>query len=370
MEQLAIEGFGKTGTETKEEIEILADAKIVVVGVGGGGGNMVSHMLRKGHKDVTLLAFNTDAQALIDLNQHDGVQVLQLGAEKTKGLGAGMKPEVGMNSALESEKEIREILAGADIVFVATGLGGGTGTGASPVVARIAKESGALTVAVVTKPFMFEGRKRSKLAEAGLKELKEESDSIVIIPNDRLLKIIDRKLGMKESFEMVDEVLTQAVTGTSGIILSSGNNDINLDFADLKTVMTHKGTALMGIGEHKGDEAASIAVQQAINSPLLDNVSIDGAMGILVHFQTHPSYSMIDLGEAMTVAENTSDADADVIFGTSTDDSLDEDYVKVTLIATGFEKIDDEVKPVEKVASTSEEFLEIPTYLRTKNVES
>jgi cell division protein FtsZ len=352
--------------EVKEKEITIPQAKIKVVGVGGGGGNMIAHMLKKAYPDIELIIVNTDAQVLQGIQTNKQVNTIQIGMELTKGLGAGMKPEIGEASAKENEKELQKILNGADIVFIATGLGGGTGTGAAPVVAKIAKDLGALTVSVVTKPFLFEGRKRAKLAKEGLDKLKEESDSIVVIPNDKLLKIIDKKMGVKESFKMVDEVLSQAVIGTSGIILSTGNNDINLDFADLKTVLTHKGTALMGIGEYTGDDAAVIAIKQAIKSPLLDDISIDGAMGILVHFETHPNYAMLDLSEAMNIAENTADENADVIFGTSTNKDLDENYVKVTLIATGFEKFEKGNNKKGKIIGkiTMEDFLELPTYLR------
>jgi len=249
-----------------------------------------------------------------------------------------MKPEVGQESALENEEEIRAELQGADIVFISAGLGGGTGTGAAPVVARIAKDVGALTVSVVTKPFQFEGKKRNRLALEGLEALKAESDSIVVIPNEKLISIIDRKAGLKDSFKIVDSVLAQAVKGTSGIILSSGVDDINVDFNDLRTVMSYKGMALMGVGEHQGENAAYEAIKTAIESPLLDNISINGAMGVLVHFQLHPNFPFMEIQEAMNIVYESADEDADVIFGTSTDEALAEDYVKITIVATGFEK--------------------------------
>ena len=318
-----------------EESNSLNGARIIAVGVGGGGGNMIGHMLKEGVSGIEMMLVNTDAQVL---NENSAASKIQIGAKLTKGLGAGMKPSIGKDSALENYEEIRAALEGADIVFISAGLGGGTGTGAAPVVAQIAKEVGALTISIVTKPFMFEGRKRLKLAEAGLEELKKESDSIVVIPNDKLLSIIDRKLGMKESFKIVDSVLAQAVSGTSGVILSSGDNDINLDFADLQTVMSHKGMALMGVGEHEGDNAAYEAIKAAIESPLLDNMSINGAMGVLVHFSMHPDFPMIELAEAMEVVHNSAHEEAEVIWGTSTDVNLAEDYVKITIVATGFEK--------------------------------
>ncbi len=318
-----------------EESTTLTGARIVAVGVGGGGGNMIGYMLREQIPGIELIMANTDAQVL---EQGIAATKIQLGAKLTKGLGAGMKPEVGKESALESYEDIAHALAGADIVFVAAGLGGGTGTGAAPIIAKIAKEVGALTISVVTKPFAFEGKKRLKLADEGLEELKKESDSIVVIPNDKLLSIIDPKLGIKESFKIVDSVLARAVSGTSGVILSSGENDINLDFADLQTVMSHRGLALMGVGEYKGENAAYEAIKNAIESPLLDNMSINGALGVLVHFSMHPEFPFMELSAAMDVVHNSVDDGADVIFGTTTDANLPQDYIRITLVATGFEK--------------------------------
>jgi len=252
-----------------EESTTLTGARIVAVGVGGGGGNMIGYMLKEAIPGIELIMANTDAQVL---EQGSAATKIQLGAKLTKGLGAGMKPEVGKESALESYEDLARALEGADIVFVAAGLGGGTGTGAAPIIAKCAKDVGALTIAVVTKPFSFEGKKRLKLAEDGLQELKNESDCIVVIPNDKLLSIIDPKLGIKESFKIVDSVLARAVSGTSGVILASGDNDINLDFADLHTVMCHRDLALMGVGEYQGEHAAYEAIKNAIESPLLDNM--------------------------------------------------------------------------------------------------
>ncbi len=318
--------------------EELSGAKIKVIGVGGGGGNMVNHMIKTGVQGIEMIVANTDAQVLEKSLCENRIQ---LGTKLTKGLGAGMVPEIGRESAMENADEIKKQLDGADIVFIAAGLGGGTGTGASPVIAQIARELGALTISVVTKPFSFEGGKRERLARQGLEELKKESDSIVVIPNDKLLAIVDRNLGLKESFKIVDEVLARAVTGTSGIILSSGDNDINLDFADLRTVMSHKGLALMGMGEAEGEKSAYEAIKNAIESPLLDDVSIKGAMGVLVHFNLHPNYPLIEITNAMEVVRDNADADASVIMGTTTDSSLPETFVKITLIATGFERQED-----------------------------
>ncbi|MGD9969435.1 MAG: cell division protein FtsZ [Sulfuricurvum sp.] len=368
-----------------EESKTLTGARIIAVGVGGGGGNMIGYMLKQQIPGIELIMANTDAQVL---DQGNAMTKIQLGVKLTKGLGAGMKPEVGKESALESYEEIARALHGADIVFVAAGLGGGTGTGAAPIIAKIAKEVGALTIAVVTKPFSFEGKKRLKLAEEGMEELKKESDSIVVIPNDKLLSIIDPKLGIKESFKIVDSVLARAVSGTSGVILSSGDNDINLDFADLQTVMSHRGLALMGVGEYTGENAAYEAIKNAIESPLLDNMSINGALGVLVHFNMHPDFPFMELSAAMDVVHNSVDDGADVIFGTTTDANLPEDFIRITLVATGFEKkatagINNcEFENKEVIAAAvakprvivrpamvangdySEDFLDVPTFMR------
>ena len=309
--------------------------KIKVIGVGGGGNNMINYMATKGIKDVELIAANTDTQALKTSKAH---KKIQLGKTLTKGLGAGMRPEIGAKAAEESYEEIKEALKGADLVFISAGMGGGTGTGAAPIIAKAAKEVDALTIGVVTKPFMFEGSKRKKLAEAGINELKKEANSIVVIPNDKILTIIDRKVGTKEAFSLVDDVLYKAVTGISNMVVSYGENDINVDFNDLKTVMSHQGLALMGVGEMKGENAAFEAIKMAIESPLLDNISIDGAMGILVHYTMNEEYPLVEIQESMSVVEEKADDEGYIIFGTTTDNSLAPDEVKVTIVATGFEK--------------------------------
>ena len=309
-------------------------AKIKAIGVGGGGGNMINHMIQEGVNSIDLIVANTDAQAL---DSSLAPYKLQLGINATRGLGAGMVPDRGREAALESFEDIKAILEGADIVFISAGLGGGTGTGAAPIIAQAAKEIGALTVSIVTSPFKFEGRKRTKLAKEGLEELKRESDSIIVVPNEKLLSIVEKNLGIKESFRMVDDILAQAVGGISKVILSHGDNDINLDFADVKTVMSHKGLALMGTGYSCGTNAAYDAAKAAIESPLLDNISIDGAMGVLVHFDIHPDYPIMEIGEAMSIVEESADEDASVIFGTTTDPNMEIDEVKITIIATGFE---------------------------------
>jgi len=309
-------------------------AKIKAIGVGGGGGNMINHMISEGINSIDLIVANTDAQAL---DSSLAPYKMQLGINATRGLGAGMVPDKGREAALESFEDIKSMLEGSDIVFISAGLGGGTGTGAAPIIAQAAKEIGALTVSIVTSPFKFEGRKRTKLAKEGLEELKRESDSIIVVPNEKLLSIVEKNLGIKESFRMVDDILAQAVGGISKVILSHGENDINLDFADVKTVMGHRGLALMGAGYATGTNAAYDAAKAAIESPLLDNISIDGAMGVLVHFDIHPDYPIMEIGEAMNIVEESADEDASVIFGTTTDKSMDIDEVRITIVATGFE---------------------------------
>lgn len=365
-----------------EERRTVSGAKIKVIGVGGGGGNMVDHMIKEGISGIDLIVANTDAQAVNASLAHTK---LQLGEKKTKGLGAGMKPEIGKEAAKESYEEIYSALENADIVFVASGFGGGTGTGAAPIIAQAAKETGALTVSVVTKPFAFEGKKRMKLAELGLEELRKECDSIVVIPNEKLLSIVDKNMGIKDSFKIVDDVLSRAVGGMSAVILSCGQNDINLDFADVKTIMSHRGMALMGVGEASGEDAAIEAMKDAIESPLFDNMTINGAMGVLVHFHIHPNCPLSQINEAMNIVHESVDEDADVIFGTTTTDMIDVDTVKITIVATGFEKekVEEDTKSLKMVDThenikkmrierlrvsgsyeTSEDLLDVPTFMR------
>jgi len=366
-----------------EESKRIAGACIKVVGVGGGGGNMINHMINEGVSGIDLIVANTDAQAL---DSSLAPTKIQLGEKRTKGLGAGMNPEVGKESALENYEEIRSSLENADIVFIASGFGGGTGTGAAPVIAQAAKEIGALTVSVVTKPFMFEGRRRTKMAEEGLKELKKESDSIVVIPNDKLLSIIDKSLGIKDSFKIVDNILSRAVGGMSSVVLSYGNNDINLDFADVQTVMSHRGMALLGVGEFEGEDAAVEAMKNAIESPLLDNMSINGALGVLIHFNIHPNCPLSQISDAMGIVYDNADEDAHVIFGTTTNEDMPENKVKITIVATGFESekekqenltlVDpneelrkDRIARLKKVSGGyehQEDLLEIPTFIRNQ----
>ena len=339
--------------------EVVDGPRIKVIGVGGGGNNMINYMADKGVKDVELIAANTDMQALKTSKAH---RKIQLGKNITKGLGAGMKPEIGAQAAEESYEEIKETLKGADLVFISAGMGGGTGTGAAPIIAKAAKEVGALTIGVVTKPFMFEGSKRSKLAEEGINNLKKEANSIVVIPNDKILTIIDKKVGRREAFSLVDDVLYKAVSGISNMVISYGENDVNVDFNDLKTVMSHQGLALMGVGETKGENAALEAIKMAIESPLLDNISIDGARGVLVHFTMNEDYPLVEIDESMSLIQEKADKEADIIFGTTTDNSLAPDEIKVTIVATGFEK----EKPANKVEDKEVKKSQIDEILTSK----
>lgn len=349
-------------------------AKISVIGVGGGGCNMINHMINEGTHKIDLIAANTDLQVL---RISKAPKKIQLGLKLTKGLGAGMKPEIGRDSAVESYEDIKESLKGADIVFIAAGLGGGTGTGAAAIIAKAAKEIGALTVSVVTKPFTWEGKKRAGLANLGLEEIKKVSDSIIVVPNDRLLEIIDENVGMKDAFKIIDNILYQAVNGMTEVILNPGNSDINTDFADVQTIMQHKGMALMGIGKAKGENAAQKALEDAIDSPLLDKVSLSGAKGILIHFNTHPQVSLFAINDVMSKIHETIDSNAEIIFGTTSDSTLETDEVKITIVATGFESKNDvpfESKPVEedkskKMNPDDENFLDIPPLMRDYKVQ-
>jgi len=352
-------------------------AKIAVIGVGGGGCNMINHMITEGSHKIDLIAANTDLQVL---HISKAPKKIQLGLKLTKGLGAGMKPEVGRDAAVESYDDIKVALGDADIVFIAAGLGGGTGTGAAAIIAKAAKEIGALTVSVVTKPFTWEGKKRAGLASLGLEEIKKVSDSIIIVPNDRLLDIIDENIGMKDAFKIIDNILYQAVNGMSEVILNPGNSDINTDFADVKTIMQHKGLALMGIGRAKGDDAALRALEDAIDSPLLDKVSLSGAKGILIHFNIHPQVSLFAINNVMGTIHDTIDSNAEIIFGTTSDDSLEKDEVKITIVATGFEaskdeddidnnEIDESEIKLRQLSPDDENYLDIPPLMRDYEVQ-
>ncbi len=309
-------------------------ARIKVVGVGGSGGNVIARMKEVGLRGVELVAINTDAQAL---HQSGAEEKIHIGKNLTKGLGAGMNPEVGRQAAEENRDEIQDVLKDADMIFIACGMGGGTGTGASPVVAEVAKESGALTVAVVTKPFSFEGMQRSMIAEEGLEQLKDRVDALVVIPNDRLLQIIDKKISLINAFKIVDDVLRQGVQGISDLITIPGV--VNVDFADVKAIMQDTGPALMGIGRASGENRASEAARQAINSPLLE-MSIEGAKGVLFNVTGGDDLSMLEINEAANTITETIDPNAKVIFGAVSsiaDNDLKKGEIKITVIATGFE---------------------------------
>ncbi|MSR85174.1 cell division protein FtsZ [Candidatus Uhrbacteria bacterium] len=314
--------------EIKPDIETFA--KIKVIGVGGGGNASVNRMIASKIRGVEFIAMNTDVQAL---HYSQAPHKLHLGKTVTRGLGAGMDPETGLRAAEESQNEIRELLKGADMVFITCGLGGGTGTGASPFIASIAKEMGALTVAVVTKPFAFEGAQRKAIAEGGYEKLASQVDTVITIPNDRILQIIDRKTSLLDAFEMVDDVLRQGVQGISELITVPGL--INVDFADVRAIMLDRGSALMGIGRGQGENRAAEAAKAAIASPLLE-VSIEGAKGILFTITGGSNLGMYEVSEAAKVITQSADPQAKVIFGTIIDESL-KDEVRITVIATGFD---------------------------------
>ena len=304
-------------------------AKIKVIGIGGGGCNAVNTMIKSGLSGVEYIVANTDSQAL--KASHAPTKV-QLGTEITKGLGAGANPEVGRKAALDEYEKLSEVLEGADMVFITAGMGGGTGTGAAPVIAKLCKELGALTVGVVTKPFLFEGKKRFKQAEAGIQTLEENVDSLITIPNQRLLYIAGDSLSLVDTFKKADEVLLNAVRGISDLINYTGH--INADFADVKTVMSGKGLALMGTGVATGPDRAIKAATEAISSPLLEDVTIDGATGIIINITGNSSLTMHETNEAVTLIMEAADEDAEIIFGTVIDDDMEED-IKVTVVATG-----------------------------------
>ncbi len=306
-------------------------AVIKVVGVGGGGTNAVNRMVDAGLKGVEFIAVNTDAQALL---MCDADVKLHIGGKITRGLGAGANPEVGKAAAEESRDEIREILKGADMVFVTAGKGGGTGTGGAPVIAEVARELGALTVGVVTKPFSFEGRKRASQAEAGIEQLARKVDTLIIIPNDRLLQVVEKRTSIIEAFKVADDVLRQGVQGITDLITVPGL--INLDFADVRTIMKSAGSALMGIGAASGENRGVEAARMAISSPLLES-SIEGATGILLNISGGPDMGLFEVNEAAEIISNAADSEANVIFGAVIDESLGE-QMRVTVIATGFDR--------------------------------
>ncbi|UPM53139.1 cell division protein FtsZ [Gottfriedia acidiceleris] len=307
-------------------------AKIKVIGVGGGGNNAVNRMIEHGVQGVDFIAVNTDAQAL---NLSKAEVKMQIGGKLTRGLGAGANPEVGKKAAEESREQLQEALKGADMVFVTAGMGGGTGTGAAPVIAQVAKELGALTVGVVTRPFTFEGRKRSTQAATGIAAMKESVDTLIVIPNDRLLEIVDRNTPMLEAFREADNVLRQGVQGISDLIAVPGL--INLDFADVKTIMSNKGSALMGIGVAGGENRAAEAAKKAISSPLLET-SINGAQGVLMNITGGTNLSLYEVQEAADIVSTACDAEVNMIFGSVINENL-KDEIIVTVIATGFEGV-------------------------------
>ena len=306
-------------------------ACIRVIGVGGGGCNAVNRMIQEGISGVDFVAINTDNQALL---LSDAPVRVRIGEKLTRGLGAGGHPEQGEKAAEESTEELDEVLSGSDMVFITAGMGGGTGTGAAPVVAKLAREQGALTIGVVTRPFLFEGSKRSNSAESGIEKLKEHVDTLIVIPNDRLLELTDRRVSLKDSFKMADDVLRQGIQGISELITVPGL--INLDFADVKAIMSEGGAALMAVGHGEGEERARLAAEQAISSRLLD-VTIDGAQGILFNVTGGPNMSLYDVNIAAAIIRETAHPDANMIFGAVIDESMG-DEMRITVIATGFER--------------------------------
>lgn len=339
-----------------------AQARIKVLGVGGGGGNAINRMIDEGIDGVEFIAVNTDVQVL-SLNKAE--KKVQIGPRTTGGLGAGSYPEVGRKSAEESKDELRKVIEGADLVFITAGMGGGTGTGASPVIASIAKELGILTVAVVTRPFTFEGRQRMQQAEEGIKALLQFVDTLIIISNDKLLKIIDKKTPINEAFRIADNVLFYAVKGISEIITKPGL--INVDFADVRTTLSNAGNAWFGIGAGRGENRAVDAAKQAISSPLLE-YSITGATRVLLNITGGKNLTLYEVNEASTFVRETVGDNANLIFGTVLQEDL-EDEVRVSLIAAGFDKVQEE-KPREKVVKFEENFdtgdFEIPAFLRKR----
>src|SRR3954470_17230076 len=314
---------------TLEEDQLTA--KIKVVGVGGGGGNAVNRMIQTGIKGVEFLVANTDVQAM---RTSLAPVKIQIGSKLTKGLGAGANPEIGKQAALEDTDRILEHLSGADMIFITTGMGGGTGTGAAPIIASLAAELGALTVAVVTKPFGFEGKRRRIQAEQGIRSLRETVDTLITIPNERLLNFVERGTSLGDAFKMADDILRQAVQGIADLITVPG--EINLDFADVRTIMHGMGMALMGTGVSSGEHRAVEAAQRAISSPLLEEASIEGAKGVLINITGGPDMTLFEVHEAASIIQEAADEEANIIFGTVIDPRM-KDEVKVTVIATGFD---------------------------------
>ena len=319
-------------------------ATIKVIGVGGAGNNAVNRMIEAGIKGVDFISVNTDRQAL---QKSKAGTKIQIGEKITRGLGAGANPDIGAQSAEENKSEIAETLRGADMVFVTAGMGGGTGTGAAPIVAQAAKEMGILTIGVVTKPFTFEGKKRLSQAERGIESLKGKVDSLVVIPNDKLLQVIDRKTSINEAFRMADDILRQGVQGISDLIAVTGT--VNLDFADVKTIMLNTGMAHMGIGRASGENRAEDAAKQAVQSPLLET-SIEGARGVIINITGGEDLGLHEVNTAAELVQRSVDPEANIIFGTVTDPEM-KDEIQITVIATGFEK------PETRTASTVDSFI-------------
>jgi cell division protein FtsZ len=336
-------------------------ARIKVIGVGGGGGNAVNTMISYSLGGVDFIIANTDAQAL---GVSSSPNKIQIGMQITKGLGAGSNPEIGKKSALESRDQIQQYLEGADMIFIAAGLGGGTGTGAAPIIAEIARESSALTVAVVTKPFQFEGKKRNTQAEDGIEQLRDVVDTLIVVPNQRLLSLGGRNLSLREAFKKADDILYQAVKGISDLIMVPGL--INLDFADVKNIMSSMGMALMGTGTASGENRAVEAAQRAISSPLLEDNTIQGARGILLNITGGSDLSLYEVNEASSLIQAEAHEDANIIFGTVIDETMGGE-IRITVIATGF---DDGMKKKQVPSNVSQlggfrlENLATPTYMR------
>lgn len=372
--------FSKGGIDLLDfDVDIQSFTNIKVIGCGGGGGNAINRMIQEGLRDVEFITINTDKQALM---LSHAPHKIQIGDKLTKGLGAGANPEIGKKAAEENKDEITEAIKGADMVFITAGMGGGTGTGAAPVVAEIAKSMGILTVGIVTKPFPFEGRRRMTHAEMGIDNLKQKVDTLVTIPNERLLTMVDKKTTLLESFKKADDVLRQGVQGISDLITNPGL--INLDFADVRAVMVDKGLAHMGVGYGKGETRAQDAAREAISSPLLET-SIVGATGVLLNVTGDAELGLLEINEAAEIVQEAADPDANIIFGTVIDESL-KDEIRITVIATGFEKdhkknsmvkeaitekrqeiVEEQIKeevPQIDIAEPVKDDLEIPMFLR------
>ncbi len=318
-------------TENSNQNQAEAFARIKVIGVGGGGCNAVNRMIKEGLNGIEFITVNTDAQALL---LSDAPTRVRIGDKSTRGLGAGGNPEVGRKAAEESAEELYEVLRGSDMVFVTAGLGGGTGTGAAPIVSQIAREIGALTIGVVTRPFSFEGEKRKRSAEEGIAKLKEYADTLIVIPNDRLLQIVDKRASLQDAFQVADDVLRQGIQGISELITIPGL--INLDYADVKTIMSEGGAALMAVGKASGEDRARIAAEEAISSQLLD-ITIDGARGILFNVTGGPSLTLFEVNQAAAIIRETAHPDVNLIFGAVIDPEMGEN-IRVTVIATGFDQ--------------------------------